>query len=77
MENSMPETKKFITRRDAPDYIRAKHGVPISKSTFDKGRMSGKCRPDAFYGGKELFLPETLDAYATEIVSDRPRKLTA
>ncbi len=69
-------SEKFITRSNAPAYIREKFGVPVSKSTFNKNRMFGKPKPDAYYGGKELFLPKTLDAFTLEeLVSDKPTKL--
>jgi hypothetical protein len=76
MENSMPDlSKKFVTRKDVPRYILEIHGVPVSASTFNKGRMRGVPTPDAYYGAKELFTPETLDEYAAQIISDKPRKL--
>jgi hypothetical protein len=72
----MPDlSKKFVTRKDAPHYIRETHGVPVSASTFNKSRMYGRPKPDAFYGAKELFRPETLDEYAAQIISDKPREL--
>ena len=69
---------KMLTRRDVPPYVRAKFGIPVTKSTIDKSRMKyDEPKPDGFYGNKELFTEPTIDEFALSLVTKEPAKLIA
>ena len=61
----------FMTRSQMARYIAEKHGVPIKLSSLDKLAMSGRLRADKYFGNACLYRPETADALASGLLSDR------
>jgi hypothetical protein len=65
-------SKRYLTRKRLPDYIREKHGIPVPLSSLNKLAAAGRLKPDKFYGKTELYTPATADRLVkTELLSDR------
>lgn len=72
----MTDTKRFLTRAEAADYIASK-GAPISKNTLQKFATVGGGPIYRRFGNKSLYRAEDLDAWLTEKMSAPMRSTSA
>lgn len=72
----MTAERPRLRRKEVPDYLLEKHGIPIALATLNKLATIGG-GPEMQYAGRvPLYTPEALDAYAASRLS-KPVRSTA
>jgi hypothetical protein len=64
--------QRLYTRRDAPEYIKEKFGIPVGRSRIAKDAMDGGAfpQPTKVFGKSFLYTAEQLDAYAETLIEE-------
>ena len=66
---------QYMTRAQIPAYIEERRGFKPPLSSLNKLAMTGRLKPDAWFGNCSLYLPGTIDQFAVELISDQPTNL--
>lgn len=69
-------TEKFLTRVEASEYLTEVRGLPTAKGTLQKLATVGGGPPYQRFGNRVVYLPNNLDQWANQKLSD-PRRSTS
>jgi hypothetical protein len=82
MPEKSPQTDqpqpRLYTRRDGVEYIRGKHGIPVTVARMARDAMTAHGRepimpaPEKRFGNRYLYTAAALDLYASRLLQDGP-----
>jgi hypothetical protein len=68
-------TKPRLRSNEAAEYLRTRHGLPISDKTLRNRRCTGTGPVCQYFGAVPLYSPQALDEWvAADAVRDQPPK---